>query len=67
MPATSCADTLNAIRALRSDAKIVLVSGYSQEQATSDLAGGAVNGFIKKPFDPLTLLEQVREALSQKS
>jgi two-component system cell cycle sensor histidine kinase/response regulator CckA len=67
MPATSCADTLRAIRAVRADAKIVLVSGYSKERATADLAGLAVDGFIKKPFNPATLVTCIHELISQDS
>jgi two-component system cell cycle sensor histidine kinase/response regulator CckA len=64
MPGSSCADTLRTIRGLRADAKIIVVSGYSKERATADHGGLAVDGFIKKPFDPATFLTCVREILS---
>jgi len=81
MPATNCADTLRAIHAASSNAKtnsktstktntktrakIVLVSGYSKERATADLAGLPVDGFLKKPFEPATLVTCVRALLTQ--
>ncbi|MFQ5417994.1 MAG: response regulator, partial [Myxococcota bacterium] len=63
MPALSGADTFEAIRAIRSDAKIVLVSGYSEERVTAELAGLDMAGFLKKPFSPEMLLARVREVI----
>jgi PAS domain S-box-containing protein len=61
MPASSGADTLESIRALRPDAKVVMISGYSEERATEDVARRNLSGFLRKPFEPETLLERVRE------
>jgi CheY-like chemotaxis protein len=63
MPALSGADTFEAIRAVRADAKIVLVSGYSEERVTAELAGRGIAGFLEKPFLPETLLARVRQVL----
>jgi len=63
MPALSGADTFEAIRELRPDAKIVLVSGYREERVADELAGRGISGFLKKPFSPDTLLARVREAV----
>ncbi len=63
MPALSGADTLEAIRALRADAKVVLISGYSEEHATAELADRGITGFVQKPFLPDTLIASVREAI----
>ena len=63
MPALSGADTFDAIRATRPDAKIILVSGYSEERVAEELAGRGPSGFLKKPFAPETLLARVREVL----
>ena len=62
MPTTSGANTFEQIRALEPNAKVILMSGYSEEQATADMAAGLA-GFLMKPFDPGTLLSRVREAL----
>jgi len=63
MPALSGADTLEAIRELRADAKIVLVSGYLEDRVTGELAGRGISGFLKKPFTPETLLAMIREVI----
>ncbi len=63
MPALSGADTLEAIQALRADAKILVVSGYSEERVTAELAGRGIAGFLKKPFLPEALRARVREVL----
>jgi PAS domain S-box-containing protein len=63
MPSLSGTDTFKAIRALRSDAKIVLVSGHLEERVTGELAGRGLAGFLKKPFSPETLLARVRQVI----
>jgi CheY-like chemotaxis protein len=63
MPSLSGAETFDAIRAVRGDARIVLVSGYTQERATAELAGRGLFGFLRKPFAPEELLERVQQAL----
>jgi signal transduction histidine kinase/CheY-like chemotaxis protein len=63
MPALSGADTLEAIRELRADAKILLVSGYLEDRVTDELAGRGISGFLKKPFTPETLLALIREVV----
>jgi PAS domain S-box-containing protein len=63
MPALSGADTFETIRAVRPDAKIVLVSGYLEERVAGELASRGLAGFLKKPFSPETLLARVREVI----
>lgn len=63
MPTLSGSDALDAIRKLRPDAKIIVVSGYSEESVTSELQGHKLAGFLQKPFLPETLLARVRTAL----
>ena len=68
MPTLSGADTYEAIHAIRADAKIVLVSGYSEERVTAELAGRGLTehslaGFLRKPFLPDALLSLIQEVL----
>jgi nitrogen-specific signal transduction histidine kinase/CheY-like chemotaxis protein len=63
MPSLSGAETFDALRTIRPDARIVLVSGYSEERVSAELAGRGLAGFLQKPFLPDTLLWRVREAL----
>ena len=67
MPVLSGADTFEAIKGIRADARIILVSGYSEERATAELAGRGLAGFLEKPFLPETLQQRVREALDSSS
>ena len=63
MPGLSGTETFDAIRAKRPDAKIVLVSGYSEDRVSADLSGRRLAGILKKPFSPEKLLERIREVL----
>ncbi len=63
MPSLSGADTFKAIHAIRANAKIVLVSGYSEERVTAELGSCTLAGFLKKPFEPEDLLKRVQEVL----
>ncbi len=65
MPTASGLEVFDALRATDPDARVVLVSGYSQERATEELAGRQLAGFLKKPFTPEELLEKTREALAR--
>ena len=65
MPSLSGSDTFDAIRATKPDAKIVLMSGYSEERVASELASRGPSGFLKKPFTPEALLARVREVLER--
>ncbi len=63
MPELSGADTLEAIRAIRPDTRVVLVSGYSEERVQDELGAKGIDGFLKKPFLPEVLLERVAAVL----
>ena len=65
MPSLSGSDTLNAIRELRPDAQVVIVSGYSEERVIAEMGGQRLAGFLKKPFFPETLLAEVRAVLER--
>ena len=56
MPRMGGEEAFRRIRALRSDAKIVISSGY-EERETVDTFGEQLTGFIKKPFRPMQLIE----------
>ncbi len=63
LPATSGEDLFEALRALRPDCRIVLMSGYSGESAIGSLLDRGLDGFLQKPFLPEQLLETVRLTL----
>ena len=51
-----------AIRAIRSDVPVVLVSGYSEDQMRPLLASDKLTGFLQKPFTSRQLREKIDEA-----
>ncbi len=63
MPIMSGEETLRELRRIRPDVKALLSSGYSEQDATSQLAGEDGVRFLQKPYMPQDLLEKVREAL----
>ncbi len=63
MPVMSGADTLYALQSIRPDVKVLLSSGYSEEEATRRFAGGQFSGFIQKPYRPSSLMDKIRKIL----
>jgi DNA-binding NtrC family response regulator len=63
MPDISGEEAFGEIVRIRPDARIVLMSGYSEERAAQRFAGKDLAGFLQKPFLPETLVEEVRKAI----
>ncbi len=63
MPGLSGAETFQQLRQIRPDLKVVLTSGFSEDESTSRLAGRGLAGFIQKPFTPSGLLAKVATVL----
>lgn len=63
MPGMDGEETFHEIRAIDPEAKIVLMSGYSQKRARKRLEGQGLTGFLHKPFRPSELVQKVREVL----
>jgi PAS domain S-box-containing protein len=63
MPGLTGAETYSRIRRLSATLPVILMSGYTEEEATASFAGKGIAGFIQKPYMPSTLREAVRGAL----
>jgi PAS domain S-box-containing protein len=63
MPELSGEAVFEELRRIRPDARIVLLSGYTEESAREAFAGKGLAGFVHKPFLPATLVRTVRTAL----
>jgi CheY-like chemotaxis protein len=63
MPGASGEDVCDEIRRLRPNAKIILISGYSQDRSPAHAKRPWLAGFLQKPFLPSTLLAKVRALL----
>jgi len=62
MPVMGGREVLPAIRAIRNDVPVVLISGYSENQMRPLLAADKLTGFLQKPFTSSQLREKVDEA-----
>jgi len=63
MPGLSSLNVTKEIKIIQPDARIILCSGYPEEQATFDFAEGEIVGFIHKPFDSPTLTAMISLAV----
>ncbi|HWQ12270.1 MAG TPA: response regulator [Roseiflexaceae bacterium] len=63
MPRMDGEQALRAIRRLRPDARVVLMSGYSEHELSERFAGAGLAGVLQKPFTPEALLARVEQAI----
>ena len=63
MPHMGGEETFRELRRIRPDVRVVLSSGYNEQEATSSFAGKGLAGFIQKPYSPRQLVEMVRGTL----
>ena len=45
------------------DLKVLLMSGFNEQEAVSRFTGKGLASFIQKPFDPEELLAKIRQIL----
>ena len=65
MPRMDGEETLRRLRALDPGVRVIMTSGYSEQEATGRFAGDSVVGYIQKPFTLDDLTAQVRAALTR--
>ncbi len=63
MPGLSGSETFAGLRRIRPDLKVLLSSGYSEEDAAQRFRGGRPAGFLQKPYRALDLVERVQELM----
>jgi len=63
MPYMSGEETFREIRRIKSDAPVILSSGYKEQEVTNHFAGKGLAGFIQKPYQYKTLVEKIRSIL----
>jgi signal transduction histidine kinase/CheY-like chemotaxis protein len=63
-PRLSGREVCDQLREIREDVRIVLSSGYVEQDATRDLDAQDLAGFVHKPYTPSDLLRAVRDSLS---
>lgn len=63
MPRLNGAEALRVIRELDPAAKVVLMSGYTEQDAAAQAGAGGFSGFLQKPYELDTLRRVVRGVL----
>lgn len=61
MPVMGGEQTFSRIRRLKPEAKVILMSGYAEADATDSFAGRGLSGFIQKPFKCEQLEAKLKE------
>ncbi len=63
MPEMGGEETVRALRCIRPDVPLVLMSGFRQEFAAPHLEAGPRAGFVQRPFTPEQLASALRTVL----
>ena len=65
MPGLDGAETYERLRQMRDDVRVVVSSGYSEEDAVTRLGSGPGISFVQKPYRRADLLSVVRSVLEK--
>lgn len=60
MPRMDGEETYREICKINHDVRVILTSGYTEQEAIGRFSGKGLAGFIQKPFRPLALIETLR-------
>ncbi len=63
MPVMNGEETLQRLRALEPDVKVIVSSGYNEAETIRRCGGASVTGFIQKPYTPARLAEKIKSVL----
>ena len=61
MPHMDGEETFLRLRELNPDVRVILMSGFNQQEAVDRFAGKGLAGFVQKPFDFDAILSAVRQ------
>jgi CheY-like chemotaxis protein len=64
MPFLSGEGVFREMRRMRADARVILSSGYNEQEAIDRFAGKGLAGFLQKPYRSETLLETLHEIMN---
>jgi two-component system cell cycle sensor histidine kinase/response regulator CckA len=64
MPGMGGEETYRELRKIDPDVRVVLSSGFGEDEVTRRFAGLGLQGFIQKPYNPNALLEEIQRHLS---
>ena len=63
MPRMGGEEAFRRMRTIRPDARVLLCSGYTEQEAMSHFTATGIIGFLQKPFRLETLIGRIRSAL----
>lgn len=63
MPRLSGAETFRRMREIEPDARVILMSGYNEQEASGSFAGKGLAGFLEKPFSTQALGDAIERIL----
>lgn len=63
MPEMGGEETFRELRKLRSDVRVILSSGYNEQDVTQQFVGRGLAGFIQKPYTVASLRSALKRAL----
>src|SRR5262249_6990920 len=64
MPHLNGEDVFRELRQIRPDVRVLLMSGYTEQEVTTRFTGQGLAGFVQKPFQLPALLAKVQQALT---
>ncbi|KAF0171545.1 MAG: signal transduction histidine kinase NtrB [Limisphaerales bacterium] len=64
MPHYDGVQAYGLMRRIRADVRVILMSGFNEQDAIANFTGKGLAGFLSKPFDMAALTEKVRAALN---
>ena len=67
MPRMGGDEALREIRRIRADARIILASGFHEQDATERIDGQRPATFLQKPFQPQELIDKVRQVMAEEA
>jgi DNA-binding NtrC family response regulator len=63
MPHMDGEETFRELRRINPDVRVVLSTGYSEQDITPHFAGQGLAGFIEKPYGLRTLVQKMRQVI----
>lgn len=67
MPHLNGEEVFREMRLLKPNVKVVLMSGYSEQEVDELFAGKGLTGFVQKPFRTNDLIKTIRQSLEEKN
>ncbi len=64
MPHMNGEETFRELRRLRPDLRVILTSGFNEQDVKSRFEGQGLSGFLKKPYRPKELVQKVNDVLA---